>query len=244
MPMIALFTDFGMSGPYVGQMKAVLHQQAPQALAIDLFADAPAHDPQLAAYLLAAYVDAFPPGTVFICVVDPGVGGPRRAAAVQADGRWYVGPDNGLFTLVARRAAISSWWDIRWAPPALSATFHGRDVFAPVAARLVRGEPCPGERVPAQSRVAAEWPDDLPKVVYIDHFGNAMTGLRASVVPKTRSLEVNGARIEFARTYADVPVGFPFWYENSNGLAEIAVNRGRAAERLGLQLGASVTVGP
>src|SRR5260370_15228133 len=102
--MIVLFTDFGLQGPYTGQMKAVLHQMAPGIPAIDLFADAPAGNPKAAAYLLAAYAQWFAAGTTFLCVVDPGVGGPRPPVMLEADGRWYVGPGNGLFELVERRA--------------------------------------------------------------------------------------------------------------------------------------------
>jgi S-adenosyl-l-methionine hydroxide adenosyltransferase len=97
--MIALFTDFGLHGPYTGQMKAVLHQMAPGIAAIDLFADAPVGNPKASAYLLAVYAGWFPAGTVFLCVVDPGVGGARPAIILEADGRWYVGPGNGLFEL-------------------------------------------------------------------------------------------------------------------------------------------------
>ena len=100
-----LFTDFGLHGPYTGQMKAVLHQMAPGIPVIDLFADAPVGNPKASAYLLAAYAAWFPAGTVFLCVVDPGVGGTRPAIIIEADGRWYVGPGNGLFELVQRRAA-------------------------------------------------------------------------------------------------------------------------------------------
>ena len=102
--MIVLFTDFGLHGPYTGQMKAVLHQMAPGIPVIDLFADAPVGNPKASAYLLAAYAAWFPAGTVFLCVIDPGVGGTRPAIILEADGRWYVGPGNGLFELVQRRA--------------------------------------------------------------------------------------------------------------------------------------------
>ena len=102
--MIALFTDFGLHGPYTGQMKAVLYQMAPSIPVIDLFADAPVGNPKASAYLLAAYAAWFPEGTVFLCVVDPGVGGARPAIFLQADGRWYIGPGNGLFELIQRRA--------------------------------------------------------------------------------------------------------------------------------------------
>ena len=134
--MIALFTDFGLHGPYTGQMKAVLHQMAPGIPAIDLFADAPVGNPKASAYLLAVYAGWFQAGTVFLCVVDPGVGGARPAVILDADGRWYVGPGNGLFELVQRRARKTRSWDIDWKPERLSASFHGRDLFAPVAAML------------------------------------------------------------------------------------------------------------
>src|SRR5215471_11036911 len=126
--MIVLFTDFGLHGPYTGQMKAVLHQMAAGIPAVDLFADAPAGNPKASAYLLAAYAAWFPAGTVFLCVVDPGVGGARRGLIVEADERRYVGPDNGLFELVLRRAAQPQCWEITWRPAALSASFHGRDL--------------------------------------------------------------------------------------------------------------------
>jgi len=108
--MIVLFTDFGLHGPYTGQMKAVLHQMAPAIPAIDLFADAPVGNPKASAYLLAAYAEWFPAGTTFLCVVDPGVGGTRPAIILEADSRWYVGPGNGLFELVQRGAKRSRPW--------------------------------------------------------------------------------------------------------------------------------------
>src|ERR1700756_401279 len=131
--MIALFTDFGFQGPYTGQMKAVLHQMKPGVPTIDLFADAPAGNPKAAAYLLAAYAQWFAAPATFLCIVDPGVGGPRAPVILEADGRWFVGRDNGLFELVERRAAKTRSFDIAWRPKNLSASFHGRDLFAPVA---------------------------------------------------------------------------------------------------------------
>ena len=105
--MIVLFTDFGLAGPYTGQVIAVLQREAPDVPVISLFADAPAGAPKPSAYLLAAYAAWFPAGTVLLCVVDPGVGGERRALIAEADGRFYVGPDNGLFEIVLRRAAAA-----------------------------------------------------------------------------------------------------------------------------------------
>jgi S-adenosyl-L-methionine hydrolase (adenosine-forming) len=132
--MIVLFTDLGLHGPYTGQMKAVLHERVPASPVIDLFADAPAGNPKASAYLLAAYAAWFSAGTIFLCVVDPGVGGKRPAIILEADSRWYVGPGNGLFELVQRRAEKTQSFDIAWKPELLSASFHGRDLFAPVAA--------------------------------------------------------------------------------------------------------------
>ena len=239
--MIVLFTDFGLAGPYTGQMKAVLRREAPQTEIIDLFADAPAGNPRAGAYLLAAYAEWFPPGTIFLCVVDPGVGGKRAPLMIEADRRWFVGPENGLFELILRRAQNAHCYEITWQPPKLSASFHGRDLFAPVAAMLARAE-----RPPARARMAnrySDWPDELSEIVYIDHYGNAMTGLRASAVPKAATL-ILGDKICVtpAATFSAVPEGTAFWYENSNGLVEIAVNRGRAADRLGLAIGSTLTV--
>jgi S-adenosylmethionine hydrolase len=240
--MIALFTDFGLAGPYTGQMKAVLHRMAPSVPVIDLFADAPIADPKAAAYLLAAYAAWFPEGTVFLGVVDPGVGGARPAVFVEADGRWYVGPDNGLFELVQRRARKARSWDIEWKPKHLSASFHGRDLFAPVAALLARGESPPGRQRDDGADRHPDWPDDLAEIVYVDHYGNAMTGLRAATLPTDARLAVAGRALARARTFSERPPGQAFWYENSNGLAEIAVNQGRADRDLGLSIGAPVEI--
>jgi S-adenosyl-L-methionine hydrolase (adenosine-forming) len=240
--MIVLCTDFGLGGPYLGQVKAVLARAAPAVPVIDLFADLPAFEPRLAAYLLAAYGKWFEAGDVILAVVDPGVGGPRGALAVEADGRWFVGPDNGLFELVLRRAGRARCRAIAWRPLALSATFHGRDLFAPVAARLALREAPPGPECTAARH--PEWPDDLAAIVYVDHYGNAMTGLRAARLAGGTELEVAGRRIARARTFADVPAGAPLWYENANGLAEIALNGGSAAARFGLTPGSPVGLRP
>jgi hypothetical protein len=239
---IVLFTDFGLAGPYLGQLRAVLHRLAPAVPVIDLFADAPAFEPRLAAYLLAAYVAEFPPGTVFLAVVDPGVGSARAPAAVEADGRWFAGPENGLFAVLARRAAHCRWWRIDWRPERLSASFHGRDLFAPVAAGLARGQPPPGTPQPLDGLLRPDWPDDLAAVVNVDGFGNAMTGLRAASLAGDALICVGPHRLARARIFSDLPPGEAFWFENANGLAEIAVNRGRAADRLGLRPGVAVAI--
>ena len=240
--MIALFTDFGLSGPYTGQMKAALLQMAPGVPVIDLFADAPTGDPKASAYLLAAYAAWFPEGTVFLCVVDPGVGGDRPAVMIEADRRWYVGPGNGLFELIQRRAQKTQSFDIAWMPKSLSASFHGRDLFAPVAALFARGDQPPGQLRADVADRRPDWPDDLAEIAYIDHYGNAMTGLRAAMLPRGAKLAAADRVLERARTFGDRPPGAAFWYENSNGLAEIAVNSGRADHALGLSIGVKVEV--
>ena len=253
--MIVLFTDFGLSGPYVGQLQAAILKESPSPQIVNLFADAPAHDAHRSAYLLAAYVEEFPAPAVFVCVVDPGVGSDRRAIILEADGRWFVGPDNGLLEIVARRASKFSWWSIAWRPRRLSSSFHGRDLFAPVAAWLERGErpqeASSGARPPAGwaeplargSLDYGGWPDDLAEVIYIDRFGNALTGLRAAIVPSGARLALkNGRELVQESTFSDVPKGGVFWYENANGLVEIAMNCGRADVTLDLTLGSPVTV--
>jgi S-adenosylmethionine hydrolase len=235
--MIVLLTDFGATGPYQGQMTAVLAREAPGVPVVSLFSDLPAFNPRAAAYLLAAYSPEFPVGTVFLSVVDPGVGSERDALALEADGRWFVGPDNGLLAIAARQAGHAEHWTITWRPTRLSASFHGRDLFAPVAARLARGMPVPGERRSA-SCVGDDWPSDLAEVVYVDHYGNAITGLRASRLDPEDCVEVAGRTLEYRRTFSEATPGEAFWYQNANGLVEIAVNGGSAAQVLGLSVGA------
>jgi S-adenosyl-L-methionine hydrolase (adenosine-forming) len=240
--MIALCTDFGLCGPYTGQMKAVLHEIAPGVPIIDLFADLPAAKPQPAAYLLAAFAPWFPAGTVFLAIVDPGVGGTRAALVVEADHRFYVGPDNGLFELILRRAGDARVSEIVWRPALLSASFHGRDLFAPIAARLVAGGLPSGDLRSAEPIRFADWPEELPQIVYLDGYGNAMTGMRAKALPAHARLRVGNRELTRARTFSDAPPGTAFWYENSNGLAEIAVSSGSAEKVLGLAIGTPVAV--
>jgi hypothetical protein len=196
--MIAVFTDFGLHG-YTGQMKAVLHRMAPGVHVIDLFADA-VGNPKASAYLLAVYATWFPAKTNFLCVIDPGVGGAMPAIILEADSRWYVGPGNGLFELVQRRARETRSWDIEWKPEHLSASFHGRDLFAPVAAMLARGEQPSSRPCEDGADRRPDWPDDLCEIVYVDHFGNARKGSRATAQRKAcRGRPRAGAREDLQR---------------------------------------------
>lgn len=247
--MIVLFTDFGIHGPYTGQMKAVLHGKAPGIPIVDLLGDAPVFDPRASSYLLAAYsmIDAFPLGTVFLCVVDPGVGGARDGLMINADGRWYVGPDNGLFEIVLRRSEAVTIWRIGLPTNEVSASFHGRDIFAPAAAGLAVGQGAKdagdGSLLRSDSIVRYPWPDDLAEIIYLDSYGNAVSGIHSSGVDKNHRLHTENMEnrtISRAHTFSDVSPNAVFWYENSSGLVEIAVNGGRADEVLGLRIGSRV----
>ncbi|HUJ86159.1 MAG TPA: SAM-dependent chlorinase/fluorinase [Burkholderiales bacterium] len=240
--MIILFTDFGSSDPYLGQVKAVLQHGAPRTPVVDALNDAPAFEIESAAHLLAALAPYYPRGSVFLAVIDPGVGGPRDAVVMEADGRRFVGPDNGLLSVLWRRAKYRRCRRIAWRPASLSSSFHGRDLFAPVAAALARG------RVPAGWLAAPRAPRvlldaaDLAQVIYVDHYGNAMTGLRAAYVALGARLRAGGRVLARAQTFSVLRRGAAFWYENSLGLVEIAANRASAARKLGLRVGSRVAV--
>lgn len=241
--MIVLFTDFGWYGPYVGQMKGRILERAPVVPLVDLLHDAAPYDIRHASYLLASYAATFPPGTHFLAVIDPGVGSSRREPViVEADGRLFVGPGNGLFDQIIAQSSQYRLWRIIWTPSSLSATFHGRDLFAPVTAMLATGiaPEMVGEPLAWH---AQGWPPDLAEVIYIDPYGNGVTGLRAQQFAQLTQLIVNGVALDRHRTFADVVVGTPFFYENANGMLEIAVNQGRAEALLQLQIGTSVEFG-
>lgn len=239
MPIIYLATDFGLSGPYVGQVKAVFARLAPGIPVIDLFADLPAFRPKSAAYLLPAYIRSMAPGDILLAVVDPGVGGRRKPMIMHADGRVFVGPDNGLFDLIRRRADDVVCEAITWRPKDLSASFHGRDLFAPTAARLATGSDI--ARAPLSPTIT-DWPDDLPEIVYVDHYGNGISGLRASTLPSETTVVLGRQLLTRACTFSDRAKGEAFWYENANGLLEVAVNGGSAAERFDLRPGVELTL--
>jgi S-adenosylmethionine hydrolase len=241
--MILLFTDFGRGGPYLGQMRLSVERHAPGIPMVDLVSDLTPFNPRAAAYLLASLAPEIPPGSVLLGVIDPGVGtDTRQPMVMRAADRWYVGPSNGLFSIVAQQHPPTQVWEITWRPLRLSDSFHGRDLFAPVAAMLARGEEVPGEPADEAAIGPQDWPDDLAEIIYFDEFGNAMTGMRANTLDADARLQVRGHAVTPARTFGEVAPGEGFWYANSCGLAEIAVNQGSAREQLGLTVGDSVTV--
>ena len=222
--MILLFTDYGLDGPYLGQVMTTLKQQARDIPVINL---------------MASLVQHMPDKAIVFSVVDPGVGSDiDQPVAIRSGSRWYVGPDNGLFDIVLRTSTDIECWNIKQPDAAISVSFHGRDIYAPVCAMIANGDAITGSRFDWQDRHS--WPDDLEEVIYIDHFGNAMTGTRAESVDNKRKLVVNEMRIAHAVTFASVPPGQAFWYCNSNGLVEISVNQGSAAEKCSLDIGTHI----
>lgn len=244
---ITLLTDFGTADGYVGEMKGVLAASAPNATIVDVSHDVPAHDVESARLALARYWQRFPAGTVHLVVVDPGVGGARAAIAVQSEGRLLVGPDNGVLSPALLHAGASCV--ALPESPTAAPTFHGRDVFAPAAARLAEGaaldslgEPCVDpvmRRTPEATRRADG--AVMGSVITVDRFGNAVTNL---VARRGGSVIVAGRELPIVRTYADVAEGALAALVGSTGLVEIAVRDGSAAAALGLTRGAPVVLMP
>jgi S-adenosylmethionine hydrolase len=246
-PIVTLLTDFGTADGYVAEIKGVLLSQAPDVALVDVTHDVPAHDVESARLAVARYWRRFPRGTVHLAVVDPGVGGARAALAVESDGRFLLGPDNGVLSPALLAAGAQA---VRLpVPPRASATFHGRDVFAPAAARLALGGALADHGAPMDDPVVRRTPEArrLPDggvegvVIAIDRFGNAITNL---LTLGAGAIEVDGRALPLRRVYEDVEPGAPLALVGSNGLVEIAVREGSAAERLGIRRGARVVLRP
>jgi S-adenosylmethionine hydrolase len=245
MSVLTLLTDFGTADGYVAEMKGVLLTSAPAVQVIDLSHDVPPHDVDAARLAVARYWRRFPPGTIHLVVVDPGVGSDRQAIAVMSEGRFLVGPDNGvlspaLLLPTARTVSLP-------VPTDAAPTFHGRDVFAPAAAALARGAPLDSLGQPLDDPVVRRTPEAVREddgwlrgeVIVIDRFGNAVTNLLGVHGGDVRI----GARdIPLRRTYADVSPGEPVALVGSSGLIEIAVRDGNAAQTLSLTRGSVVRV--
>jgi S-adenosylmethionine hydrolase len=162
---------------------------------------------------------------------------------MRADGRWFVGPDNGLFSVIAARATVSQCWQVTGAPGRLAPSFPARDLFAPMAA-AVASDDFPNSNVqPVAGLQVSFGNDDLAEILYIDHYGNAFTGLRAADLSSEARIRAAGRTVvPHARVFSAVAPGAAVWYENSIGLIEIAVNRGSAAQAFGLSVGDAVSV--
>lgn len=238
--MIVLFTDFGARDPYVGQVKARFAEFAREQPVVDLLHEVPDFDISAGAHLLAAFARRFPPGAVFFAVVDPGVGTTRSGVVVLAGGYWFVGPDNGLLSVCALRERDTKIWRIVWQPGDLTATFHGRDLFAQIAAEIAVGT-FPADKLQPMAKLAVELDaGDLARVIYVDHFGNAWTGLRN--VSRHARVSAAGHVFKHSESFGFVEPGEGFWCLNSAGLLELAANRSSAAARFGLKVGDPVAI--
>jgi S-adenosylmethionine hydrolase len=248
MPLVTLLTDFGTADGYVGEVKGVILSGAPHAQVVDVAHDVAPQDVDAARLAVARYWRRFPPGTVHLVVVDPEVGAARAALAVASDDRFLIGPDNGVLSPALLMAGVRV---VTLPIPAAAApTFHGRDVFAPAAARLARGEPLDGLGPAFDAPVIRRTPEArrlgdgsiAGEVIGVDRFGNLITNL---VAPRGGAVEIAGRSVGvLSRAYAEAPRGALVALVGSNGLVEVAVRDGSAARELGLGRGAPVVLRP
>lgn len=260
--MIATFlTDFGTADYFVGAMKGALLAVSPDARIVDITHEIPAHDIEAGAFTLFAAHETFPPGTIHVAVVDPGVGSARRPVLVAGGGHFFVGPDNGIFSYVCAGAGSPQVFHLtneKYFRPARSATFHGRDVFAPVAGALLNGvAPASlGEAITDYCRLPLKQPQRLDdgtleaSIIHIDRFGNCITNITPRDLPEAASgavrLVINSREVRSVRKFfAEEGSGaddelFAVW--GSAGFLEIALYRGSAAHILNARRGLVVMV--
>ncbi len=256
---ITLTTDFGSSDGYVAAMKGVMLGLAPDVRLVDISNDIAPQDVMGGAFVLRNVWWHFPIGTIHLAVVDPGVGTTRRAIAMRYRGHTFVGPDNGLFSLVLSgdepEHVVLLDKSRFWGTPTPSPTFHGRDIFGPVAARMSAGLSMTAAGTPVDSVMRMHWAlpisDDEGTqgwVVHVDRFGNCVTNISAQELESRRRgrpvkcYAGNAIIPSFSATYADVSPGDTTLLINSNGLVEIAINNGNASEMLNIHKGAPVNV--
>jgi S-adenosylmethionine hydrolase len=251
MALVSLTTDFGTVDPFVGIMKAVILGRAPDARLVDVSHEVPFANILAGALVLRHAVPYFPAGSVHLAVVDPGVGGARRPLCVETKSGFLVGPDNGVLSLAANDAGILRIIHLteeRFFLSPASGTFHGRDVFAPVAAALAGGTKTDALGPQVEDMVRLEVPSVVTdgsalrgQVVYVDRFGNLVTNISAP--SRVVRVSLGNARIEgLARSYSDAPVGEPVAVVNSWGVIEIAVREGSAQAKLGARVGDPVVI--
>jgi S-adenosylmethionine hydrolase len=253
---VTLTTDFGTGDGYVGAMKGVILQRAPEARIVDIAHDIEPHDIAAGAYCLCQAAPYFPDGTIHVAVIDPGVGTSLRKPVIIDSGRnFFVGPDNGLFSLVVSNPrAVYAIESPTFMRPEVSSTFHGRDIFAAAAAALAAGVPArqAGAAVTLRGRLTlgtprnhAEMPEGmiLGTVVYIDHFGNLITDVGRADLPANPKFRVGDRVIEtLSATYGDVAAGALVAYIGSADTLEIGVREDNAARMLGLSRGAHIEI--
>lgn len=254
---ISITTDFGHKGPFIGTMKGMILMRFPAARIIDLTHETLVHWPAEAGFWIARSYRYFPRGSLHVGVVDPGVGTGRAIIALEHDGHAFLAPDNGLLGAVAARPGARAYRiDAarleRFGIREPSATFHGRDIFAPIAAELASGRIRPQDLGPVAEDVVPSWLEE-PEVAHgrvsgvvvtLDHFGNLITNVDAALLARFRHAVVHagGHALPLRRTYGDVAPGEYLALVNSFGVLEIARAEQSAAEGLGLGRGAPVTV--
>src|SRR3981081_3790048 len=233
-PLVTFTSDFGSGSPLVAAMKAVVLAGCPHATLVDVSHEVPRFDVSAGAFMLFAGTRHFGPGSVHLAVVDPGVGSSRRRLAIRAGGRFYVGPDNGLFAIVLEEVGMQH--AVELAPnPGGAPTFEGRDVFAPAAAALASGVPLESLGPPTDPPKMLE--DASPRVLWTDGFGNLVTNLK----PPARRMRINNHDVTVtATTYAEGRPNEPFVYIGSMGYLEVAVRDARADKLLGARPGMKV----
>ena len=235
--MIILFTDFSYNGPFVGQLKSAIYQVNNDITIIDLMHDAPMFDIKHSACLLKSLYINLPDESVVCCVVDPGVGSDRQAIVIKTDGKYFIGPDNGLFEYILRDNSNTLAYKINFQPKTLSSTFHGRDIFAPIAAQIHQNQFGSLELIGLTDIQRFDWDNNLAEIIYIDSFCNLTTGIVAESISQKTIIKYQGYCISFVNTYADMVGEQLFWYVNSNGLVEIGINSKNAAVQLNAQIG-------
>jgi len=255
---ITLMTDFGVADGFVGTMKGVIYSINPDATIVDISHEISSQDVSSAAFLLAASCRYFPAGTVHLVVVDPGVGSQRRAVAVETEKYYFVAPDNGVLTRALAQEEIIRSVELtnsEYFLHEVSSTFHGRDIFAPVAAHLSLGIDIKnlGVEIDDLMRIPISEPEVTQngikgRVIYIDKFGNLITDITRELfetVVSERQFAIKVAQVKLDRlshSYADIPAGHPLAIFDSFGNLEIAVNRANASKVLGIHAGDDVCI--
>ena len=239
-PIVYFFSDFGPNGPYTGQVEAVIRDRT-SAQFINLISDAPAADPYHSAYLLAALFEELPVKKGYmLAVVDPGVGSDRQVITFQIGKMTFLGPDNGLFSRLIHRHDVKKVAVLEHPVSNISKSFHARDWFAPELARMINGGSIGFQFQDSENLTGYDWPDQVGEIVYIDHYGNLVTGLNAKDVNVTFKAKIKESELSHAQTFSEVTKSELFWYQNSMGMIEIAANADSAADLLNAKLGDSV----
>lgn len=254
---ITITTDFGLQDHYVGVIKAVMLEISPEATLIDISNEIPPQDVMAGAWVIRNAVEYFPAGTVHLVVVDPGVGTERDPVVLRTGGQFFVGPDNGVFSLLAEEKPYKAWKLTNsecWRSER-SDTFHGRDIFAPVAAHLANGTDPEKLGSEVEELITYRWARPISDkagvqgwVVHIDRFGNLVSNIPEKMIRETTGdseLKIyvgNTILHKISRSYGFVEEGDPVAYIGSSGMLEVGVNKGDASQLLGVRKGAQISI--